>query len=354
MSEIHSVEREELMAYLDGELSAARAAEIAKHVNQCADCRAFAADLGGVSQRLMAWQADAADAGVPPRIAEALGAKAPHRRFFPVWARWAVGVPAAILLVLLSAGLPKLNQSRRGDIVGDTTQRAAAPAPPPAAKRMVERRAEIVLTATNFDQARAGLDSIVHRHGGYTGSLTVSAPQGAPRTLDATLRVPADQLDTVLTELKALGRVEQESQNGEEVTAQYVDLEARLANARNTESRLTELLRERTGKLSDVLQVEEQVSRVRGEIEQMEAERKSLLNLVDFATVSVKLTEGSRRAAATLERLRDAALDGWQSAGRGLFGAITLLLSYGPALVIWLVVLYFPVRLGWKKLRRGA
>lgn len=65
------------------------------------------------------------------------------------------------------------------------------------------------------------------------------------------------------------------SQGGEEVTQQYVDLLARLANGIHTEQRLTEILRTRTGKLQDVLKVELEIDRVRGEIEEMRRKRKN-------------------------------------------------------------------------------
>jgi len=354
MSEIHSIEPEELMAYLDGELPASRAAAVAAHMEGCADCRQFAVDLRGVSQRLMEWQVEPADPAIPPRIAEALGATKPRKRSWPIRFRWALGVAAAFVVVLILA-TPKLLY-RRLPALPAHDQLSLMMSAPPATKRMVERQAQLVLTAADFDKARAGIEAIVRRHGGYTGALTVNSPNGAARTLDATLRVPADQLDAVLTELKTLGRVEEESQSGEEVTAQYIDLEAHLANARNTENRLTDLLRERTGKLSDVLEVEQQLSRVRGEIEQMEAQRKNLSNLVDFATVKVKLTEDYKAqlggaSKSTLTQLSNAAVEGYQNAAHGVVGAIVLLFSYGPGLAIWAVVLYFPVRFAWRKLR---
>jgi hypothetical protein len=370
MSEIHSIEREELMAYLDGELPASRAAEVAVHVQQCADCQRFAADLGGISQSLTAWQVESADTAVSARIAEALvegsgSAAKPHWGPWPVWLRWALGVAA--VLVVLTLRTPMLMRAPRGVAFAPQFRPTSAPAyqdrtPGPnaravlARKPMVERRAELVLTAVEFEKARVALETIVRRHGGYTSALTVTTPNATARTLDATLRVPADQLDAVLTEIKTLARVEEESQSGEEVTEQYVDLEARLANARNTEKRLTDLLHERTGKLSDVLEVEQQLSRVRGEVEQMEAQRKNLTNLVEFATVNVKLTEdykaplgGASKSALT--RIRNAAVEGCRSAAEGVIGAIMVLFSYGPGLAIWAVVLYFPVRIAWKKLR---
>ncbi len=86
---------------------------------------------------------------------------------------------------------------------------------------MIVRTAGVTLTTRDFDQARAGLDDILQRHRGYVGELNVDTPVGVGRTLTATLRVPADQLDATLDELRKLGRVEVESQSGQEITAQY-------------------------------------------------------------------------------------------------------------------------------------
>lgn len=113
---------------------------------------------------------------------------------------------------------------------------------------MIARTAQLVLISRDVDKARADLDLILKHHQGYIRELTVSSPVGAGRKLTATLYIPAEQLDATLADLKSLGRVDSESQSGEEVTAQYVDLEARLTNARNTEKRLTDLLRQQTSK----------------------------------------------------------------------------------------------------------
>ena len=108
---------------------------------------------------------------------------------------------------------------------------------------MIARVAGLTLSTKEFDKTRAALEEILKRHNGYMGELKVSAPSDAGRSLTATLRIPAQQLDAAMTELKKLGRVEDESQGGEEVTQEYVDLEARLANGKHTEQRLTEILR---------------------------------------------------------------------------------------------------------------
>src|SRR4029077_8648405 len=208
---------------------------------------------------------------------------------------------------------------------------------------MIIRTADLSLITKEFDKARANLEAILKRHRGYVGELKAGGSTGSGRTLTATLRVPADQLDATLTEVKTLGRVESESQSGQDVTSQYVDLQARLANARNTEQRLTDLLRNRTGKLSDVLEVEQELDRVRGEIEQMEAERKNMSNQVSYATLNATIAEDYKAQLqvvppSTATRLCNAAVEGYRSMADGVVSLALFLLSTGPSLLLWGVV----------------
>ncbi len=228
--------------------------------------------------------------------------------------------------------------------------------PPGINGPMIVRTADLGVVIKEFDQAHASLDEILKRHHGYIGELNANTPVGSARSLTGTLRVPSNQLDGTLADLKALGRVSNESQSGEEVTQQYVDLQARLANAKHTEQRLTDILRERTGKLSDVLAVEMQISRVRGEIEQMEAQRKTMKNQVEFATLTVTLTEEYKAELkavppSTSTQFRNAAVDGYRSLVDGIITFLLWLLSVGPSLLLWSAILFFPARYGWKKLR---
>ena len=221
---------------------------------------------------------------------------------------------------------------------------------------MIARVAGITLSTKEFNKTRSALEEILKRHNGYMGELKVSAPADAGRTLTATLRIPAQQLEAALAELKKLGRVEDESQGGEEVTQQYVDLEARLANGKHTEQRLTEILRTRTGKLQDVLKVELEIDRVRGEIEQMEAEKKELSKRVAFATLNATVKEEYQAKLqatppSTGSRFRNAAVDGYNTVVEGLIDVGLFLLSAGPSLLLWAAILFFPARWAWKKIR---
>ncbi len=373
----HLIEPEELMAYLDGELSHDRAATAAAHLEHCRECQAIAADVQSVSRQMMAWQVETSEFPSTATITSALEQQARDKsrqvtgRSLYTMQRLRPWILAACLAVLLGLVMPSFRQQGTSVDRVRTSQPvsaihaigmaeiASANGSLPSTKPMIARTAQLSLTTTGFDRVRDRISEVLKRHQGYIGELNVSSPAGAARTLEATLRVPADQLEAAITELKGLGRVESESQSGEEVTAQYVDLEARLTNARNTEQRLTDLLRQRTGKLSDVLAVEKSIDEVRGSIERMEAEKKGLGNRVNFANLIVRVTEDYRAEmqvvpASLLSRFQNATVEGYRSMVEGVIGVLLILLTYGPSLLLWAALLFFPVRAAWRRLRRPA
>jgi hypothetical protein len=411
----HVIEQDELMAYLDGELPTDRAAAAVAHLEHCPECQTLAADLRSISRQLMTWEVEASDPVIPPTMSAVLeerqqkpvSSRARPSALRPkvMMSRWSWAGAFAILCIVVGLGIKLTTLQKTARIM--TYDQLAAPAKPRQTKRLTEpvtvatpgvaadsnglfhglgdhaansfsvdgqpvtdqqssiftnyvagpmiiRTAGITLTTNDFGDARAALDEILKRHHGYVGELNVSTPTGSARSFTATLRVPADQLDAAMADLRKLGRVESESQNGQEVTAQYVDLEARLANARHTEERLTDLLRQRTGKLSDVLAFEKEIDRVRGEIERMEAERKNLANQVDFATISATVTEDFKAQlqlapVSTSGRIHNAAVEGYRTMVEGVVGVILFLFSYGPSILLWGGILFFPARAVWRK-----
>jgi hypothetical protein len=415
---MHSIEQEELMAYLDGELSVDRAALVATHLEQCAECRAWAAESRALSERLTAWQVEPAPLSLTEHVSAAIpaGELKPqatgmalssllrlHRFGLPRWV-WATGGAVCLFLMIAAVSIPNLLRSRQaadrtalaplGEQSASVAYLPAAPeraqgtvggvpggvpageigsvaegslgklvsggggggeAGPTIAGPMIVRTASLTLLAKDFDKTRAALEEVVRRHRGYSAQLTAGSESGSARTLSARFRVPADQLDAAIAEIKQLAHVQQESRGGEEVTEQYVDLTARLSNARRTEQTLLDVLEKRTGRLSDVLAVEQELARVREEIERMEAELKSLQNRVSFATLQVELREEYK---AQLEitpplgrRLWNAVVEGFQTAADSLVGLALFLLSVGPFLLLWALILFWPARYVWRRVR---
>jgi len=387
ISELHPVGPEEVMAYLDGELAAERALEVAKHVEACGECRGLVRDLQAVSRRMGEWEVGSCGAVAPE-------GKAKVRKW---WRRWPVLAVAGVGVVLVILVRPvKQHSDYRFGRFSRVDAEVPVPVPMPTdqfraalktriaqnsvpqqpsrpvtptlrsegfeeqtgdIKLMIARTAQLTLISTDFVHAREKLEAILKSHHGYIGQLTMNAPAGAGRSLDAALRVPSAELDVSMTELKKLGRVESESQSGEEVTQQYVDLEARLANARNAEQRLTAVLQQRTGKMQDVLDVEKEITRVRGEIETMEAERKTLSKRVEFATINVKITEEYKAQLQAPDsigtRLGNAAVAGYRHVADSAMGLAEFGLEYGLSLAIWVAVLFWPARWAWRHYRAG-
>jgi hypothetical protein len=88
----------------------------------------------------------------------------------------------------------------------------------------------------------------------------------------------------------------------------------------------------------------------------MEAERKNFANRVDFATLNIKLFEESRAGlqmpGSLSYRLRNAAIDGYRTTAESVTAAATFVLAYGPSVLFWTAVLFFPVRQVWRRFGR--
>jgi len=222
---------------------------------------------------------------------------------------------------------------------------------------MIARTVSLSIVVKDFAASRASLDNIVARHHGYSAQLNVSTPENAPRSLQASLRIPAPELSLAVSDLKGIGRVENESQSGEEVTQQHTDLVARLKNSRETEQRFRTILRQRAGNAVEVLQVEEGIARIRGDIERMEAEQKALEHRVDFANVELQLSEEYKAqlnapAASVSTRIHNAFVAGYRNASETVLGIVVFFAEHGPSLVIWLLILLLPIVLVWRRYRR--
>jgi hypothetical protein len=422
----HPVAPEELMAFLDGELTASEAHAVSAHLESCAPCARLANQFRATSQSLTQWTVPPAPSSLEDSVNDLAVKTAsnptppksgrPFQISFWNWKLWAIGAGGAVTAVLvfvafaasmmyrdhprdllakpsMAAPTPEASKyasprveneqtaSMKGKLpagfgIAQMESLAASkpvpqagggggdyidPTPPPQSAPMIARSVSLTIVVKDFSVSRASLENILGRHHGYAAQLTAATPENAPRNFQASLRIPAPELASALTDLKALGHVENESQSGEEVTQQHADLVARLENSRETEDRLRAILQQRTGKIEDVLQVEEEIARVRGEIEQMEAEQKALEHRIDFATIDLQLTEEYKAqldasSPSVSNRIHNALVDGLRNASATLLGIMLFFEEFGPVLLIWLVILGFPIFLvirRYRKMRAG-
>ena len=217
---------------------------------------------------------------------------------------------------------------------------------------MVVQTASLSIVAKNYDEANAAVQKLVAARGGYIEKLDAKAQSGDSRSLSVALRVPAKELDGLLADLRRLGHVEEESKSNEEVSAEYVDLQARLKVAQATERRLVELLGTRAGRLEDVLDVERELARVRSEVESMQGQSALMLHRVSYATVQVELSEEYHQKLQSQSmgaKLRNALLAGVQNLLDGIVALLIFLLNYGLSILFWLALILVPA---WLILRR--
>lgn len=157
--------------------------------------------------------------------------------------------------------------------------------------RYVIRNATIQLKTDNVRAAFARVQHLVQPAGGeYVEQSSISGEE-ENTTATLTLRIAADRLSDALNQLRDLGTVISEQQGGQDVTAQAVDLEARLRNERRVETELLELLESRKdAPLKELLELRDSLGRVRSEIERLTGQREHLGRLVSLATVLVIIT----------------------------------------------------------------
>ncbi len=186
--------------------------------------------------------------------------------------------------------------------VSDKAAFAGAPDSPAAATaqlvqaattipRKIIYNATVELVSDNFSTAQQSLLLLVKTHRGYIGETNVTGTSGAPRQGTWKIRIPADQFDIFMTAVAKLGELQTTHTDSQDVTAEFYDLQARISNKQVEEKRLIEHLNRSTAKLSDILAVEKELSRVRGEIEQMQGRLRLLANLTSLTTVTVTIRE---------------------------------------------------------------
>jgi len=224
-----------------------------------------------------------------------------------------------------------LTQARE---VGREAGQGSLPDLPAGTKRIVTTDVDMVVES--FDKALASLRKMVNEaHGNVSSSSTQRDDEGR---LSGTVevRVPSDAYDGVMKKVAALGEVRSTNEKSEDVTEEYVDLEARLANARRLESRIIELLEARTGTIEDVLAVEKELASVREDIERIEGRIRFLDARTDFSTINVSMRErgaagvGERTTGQVLGRMVD-------QLGVVFAGSVGALLVFAVGAAPWLV-----------------
>lgn len=185
---------------------------------------------------------------------------------------------------------------------------------------------------------------------GFVASSNISERNGV-KTGYITVRVPSDKYDTLVSEAKKLAvLVLSESSDAEDVTAQFVDLNARLKSAQSEEEQYLNILKQAKS-VEDTLKVTQALNEVRSRIEQMQGQLRYMTDRTDYSTLNISLTEETKIQAPTktwkpLETLRQA-VQGLIESLQGLVDFLIALAIYGLGFILPVILLvYLAYRLG--------
>ena len=240
------------------------------------------------------------------------------------------------------------------EMVTEAERMVMAPAPSVALaekglpqERMIIRNGELSLEVEDTEKVMGEIKSIVEGLGGYVADSRTWWAKGGPEQEEEkpwghmTVRVPAKDFDEAVEEIKKLAlKVNNEQISGEDITQEYVDLEARLKNLEAAEEELRELLasvQERGGDAEDIIAIYRELTSIRGEIEQITGRMKYLSQMAALATISIELVPK--------EEEKPIVEPGWRplrtvrDASRGLVNALKRIVD----LTIWVVIGVLPL-----------
>ena len=168
--------------------------------------------------------------------------------------------------------------------------RGESPAPALANRKLI-RNAIVELEILSFDNAVQKITAVANEEHGYIATTDSEKQANGKLRGQVVVKVLPENLDLFLQKIRTLGELKKQTLGTEDVTKAYFDTDARLKNAHVMEQRLIDMLKTKTGKVSDLLQVEKELGRVREEIEKMQGELKYWDSQVQFATVTISLAE---------------------------------------------------------------
>jgi hypothetical protein len=229
-----------------------------------------------------------------------------------------------------------------------------------AINRKIIRNANLTLEVTSPTEVQPKIVSIAESHQGFvvTSEATQRTSEDKTRpeiTVNLVVRVPASQFNQVMEEVRAVGtRRIQEKVTGQDVTEEFMDLEARIKNQKALELQFLEIMK-RAGKVEDALSVQTELAEVRTEIEKLEGRRRFLENQASLSTINLTLQPPPTQivnATGFWYSVRTAFADGVDVAAEIILFLIRAIIALAPVLVLVVLPLALLAKLGIRIVRR--
>jgi hypothetical protein len=217
------------------------------------------------------------------------------------------------------------------------------------APTMIIRTGQAFIEVDKVDPAILRIRQLAAQVGGYIANSSISGGRDQIRQATLEIKIPASKYDQAVGDLSTIGKVETVNSTAEDVGEEFVDVTARVTNARRLEERIIALLSTRTAKLDEVLRVEHELARVREEIERYEGRLRFLSTRAATSTLTITVhepmpvlgnTPGTNPIAAALRR-----------AWRNFVGFVAAIIE-SLGVVIPLALIGFAGWLGYRRWKR--
>lgn len=208
--------------------------------------------------------------------------------------------------------------------------------------RMIIRTGTMNLETENFSETENSIKELASRFSGYLTNSGSSVNTSGKKQGTVEARIPSQNFDNFISEAGKTGKVMSLNINGDDITEEYIDTDARCKTQKALEERLIKLLEEKTAKLTDVVEVEEKLADVRAQIESMEGRLRFLKSQSDYSTLTVSIFEPSLLQTSTgggfFYEIEEAFGKGLNGFTEVLSGLITFIVSFSPVLILGLII----------------
>lgn len=224
---------------------------------------------------------------------------------------------------------------------------------------------EVETKEQDYDTFLATLEEEVQNLGGYIESMdryngSRFSSYSSSRSTSMTLRIPKDKTDGFLNMVSEAANVVRRSDNVEDVTLSYVDLESHRNSLRTEQERLMELL-ERAESLEDIITIEDRLSVVRYQLESMESQLRTMDNQVEYSTLYLQVSEVQELTPTVElsvgERIAEGFKDSIKNIAEGAQEIFVWVLVNAPYLFLWilfLAVIILVIKVSWKKSKKSG
>lgn len=260
--------------------------------------------------------------------------------------RWSLG--ALLLIVAGGCGAEALpNRQLTAELAALNTAAGRAELKPINDDRKIIYTGSLNLAVKSLEETEREIRRLLATAEGQLAEFREERTTGDRRAGRWKVRVSPAKFNDFVDRVAALGVPELREVQTADVTEEYIDIEARLKNKRQLEARILKLLEEKTGEIKDVVAVENELARIREEIERIEGRLRYLTNQVDLSTVSIYAFEKFEYAPPTAPSFGERIATAFTTSLRGLQELGELVVIAVVVLVPWLLLMALLSAVAW-------